>query len=458
MTSIMSDVVAGRIELLDPLARGASGSLWRAVDLRYGAVCAAKVMRQRDGADVLRFVREQTVGSARGLGRHPHLLPPYTWVAEDDTIVLVMPLVHGGTLAGALAEHGALSPSLVAQLLRQLLDALAAMHESRWVHRDLKPANLLLDATGYGAPHLLLADFGIALHETDVRLTETGFAHGTPGFIAPEILAGRGTSAAQDVWAAAACALDALAPPRPRERREPAELPDRLRDVLTGSADPAARPLQDLLLSMLATDPAARPAAARARDLIPPPSSPPASWARTADGAPFLISDQIDASDGRPEVPLDGPDSLVGPAPGLHERLTALSRSASSPSAASSAGAPPVRSAPSARPTSPVPPVPSVQAAPPQHPAGSSRSTTERFVHDPTRRRPALQQLAVQDPPVQPPAVPHSGSAGAASSPNGTMETGPSGRGRATVTGAVLLVFSLLCLAGAGALLWTALG
>src|SRR5699024_4936262 len=83
MTSIMSDVIAGRIELLDPLARGATGSLWRAIDRRYGAICAAKVMRQRDGADVLRFVREQTVGTAQGLGAHPHLLPPYTWVAED---------------------------------------------------------------------------------------------------------------------------------------------------------------------------------------------------------------------------------------------------------------------------------------------------------------------------------------------------------------------------------------
>src|SRR5699024_9985050 len=141
----------------------------------------------RDGAEVLRFVREQAAG---GIGAHPHLLPPYTWVAEDDTIVLVMPLVHGGTLAEAVARQGALSPSLTAQLLRQLLDALAAMHASRWVHRDVKPANLLLDSTGEAHPHLLLADFGIALHETDVRLTETGFVHGTPGFMAPEALKG----------------------------------------------------------------------------------------------------------------------------------------------------------------------------------------------------------------------------------------------------------------------------
>lgn len=431
MTSIMSDVIAGRIELLHPLARGASGSLWRAIDRRYGAVCAAKVMRQRDGADVLRFVREQTVGTAQGLGRHPHLLPPYTWVAEDDTIVLVMPLVHGGTLAGALAAHGALSPSLVAELLRQLLDALAAMHELHWVHRDLKPANLLLTATGDGAPHLLLADFGIALHETDVRLTETGFAHGTPGFMAPEILEGLGTSAAQDVWAAAACALEALAPQRPRERLEPAQLPDRLHQVLASSSDPAARPLEALLQRMLLPDPAARPGAAEARDHIPPATSPPADWARTAEGRPVRILDQIETTDSLPEVPLEGPESLAGLAPGLHERLAARSRSAVSPPSA----APGVsQSAPENPQPAPQPgPQPAPYPEPPPGPAPAARpadeSTTERFVHDPTRPQP-------------------------------TAMPGPAAVSRrrgATGTGVLLLVIAVLCFAGATALLWSAL-
>ncbi|MGO1199724.1 MAG: protein kinase domain-containing protein [Brachybacterium sp.] len=459
----MSDVIAGRIELLHPLARGASGSLWRAIDRRYGAVCAAKVMRQRDGAEVLRFVREQTVGSAQGLGQHPHLLPPYTWVAEDDTIVLVMPLVHGGTLAGALAEHGALSPSLVAQLLRQLLDALAAMHEAHWVHRDLKPANLLLDATGDGAPHLLLADFGIALHEADVRLTETGFAHGTPGFMAPETLEGLGTSAAQDVWAAAACALEALSPLPPRERLEPSELPARLHQVLAGSGDPAARPLEELLQRMLVADPAARPTAAQARDHIPSPTAPPAAWVCAADGTPFTVPDQIEASDALPEVPLDGPESLAGLAPGLHERLTARSHSATSPPPAPSASA---ASAGAGAPPAPQPAAPVGTMTPSADPA-TQGSTTEPFVHDPTRQNPAAQGPAMQDPSMQGPAMQNPSMQGP-SIPDPSMQglpttaaagqTGPrSRRGGATGTGVVLLVIAVLCFAGATALLWSAL-
>ena len=55
------DVVAGRFALCDPLARGATAHDWRAWDLRRGAYCAAKVMRQRDASDPLRFAREQGV-------------------------------------------------------------------------------------------------------------------------------------------------------------------------------------------------------------------------------------------------------------------------------------------------------------------------------------------------------------------------------------------------------------
>ncbi|MGP9682514.1 protein kinase domain-containing protein [Brachybacterium sp. AOP3-A1-3] len=456
MTTIMSDVIAGRIELLDPLARGASGSLWRAIDRRYGAICAAKVMRQRDGAEVLRFVREQTVGTAQGLGAHPHLLPPYTWVAEDDTVVLVMPLVHGGTLAGALADHGALSPSLVAQLLRQLLDALDAMHTSQWVHRDVKPANLLLDATGDGAPHLLLADFGIALHVSDVRLTETGFVHGTPGFMAPEILAGGGTSAAQDVWAAAACALEALAPLPPRERPSPSTAPQRVTDALSGSSDPAAAPLGELLRAMLATDPARRPSAARARDTIPLLAEPVSAWSRTAEGERFEVVDRIEAGGELREVPLDGPASLAGLAPGLHERLQARSGPAGgSVGSAGSAGAD-GRSAPSPdrRPA----PGPQRTAAGPQRTAAGPQGATELFVHeatpqDPHAQRPVPNHVPNHVPDDAPNQVPDD----ARPSPRPSPTQAPRSR-RGAWVGVLLLVISLLCLIGAGALVWTALG
>ena len=457
MTPIMSDVIAGRIELLDPLARGASGSLWRAIDRRFGAICAAKVMRQRDGADVLRFVREQTVGGSGSLGSHPHLLPPYTWVAEDDTIVLVMPLARGGTLAGAVADHGPLSPSLVAQLLRQLLDALAAMHEASWVHRDVKPANLLLDHTGLGAPHLLLADFGIALHEDDVRLTATGLVYGTPGFMAPEAARGENSSASQDVWAAAACALEALQPLPPRERPSPEHALRRVDAVLTGSPDPGAVALADLLRAMLAEDPAQRPSAAQARDAIPLPDSAVEDWSRTADGQRFEVFDQVEplppgaAGANAALVPLNGPGDLAGVSPSLHERITTRS--------AGPGPTPPTApsSAPSQPPPQPQPPVPA--PAPP-----GADLPTEQFQRIDTREDPW--QRPHTPPPQQAPAGPSPAPAPMPVSPTPSSPAmtsspvsspSPSSSRRGRWVGYVLLTLSPLCLIGAGVLVIGAL-
>ena len=103
----MADTIAGRYTLIDPIARGGSGSVWRAWDGRLQQLCAAKVLRQRDSADLLRFAREQSVKLD-----HPHVLAPYGWAAEDEHVVIAMPLVHGGTLESALQDNGAASAEL----------------------------------------------------------------------------------------------------------------------------------------------------------------------------------------------------------------------------------------------------------------------------------------------------------------------------------------------------------
>lgn len=328
----MADVIAGRAELVDPLAHGATGTLWRALDLRFDAVCAAKVMRQRDGSDVLRFVREQSVGASGGhaIGPHPHLLLPYTWIAEDDAVALLMPLVHGGTLDQAMADHGALHSLLVLHLTRQMLEGLHAVHAAGWVHRDVKPANLLLETTGTDAPHLRLADFGIALHEQDARLTETGMVPGTPGYLAPEALQGNPATPAQDLWAVGMIALRAVAPTA--DPTVPTEVGDVLARTFDGplGMTPGARELRAVLEILLAPHPEDRGTAATVRDMIPypAPGTDPDTWVRTADGEPFEVFDQLDPlpegsrAGSRPEVPADGPGSLRPIPRGLHDRLS----------------------------------------------------------------------------------------------------------------------------------------
>jgi eukaryotic-like serine/threonine-protein kinase len=146
---------------------------------------------------LLRTVREQAFRLS-----HPHLLTPYSWVAEDDEVLLAMDLVRGGTLHTLLGDYGRLPARFAATVLDQLLAALGAVHAAGVVHRDVKPENVLLEPTGTGAPHIRLGDFGVAVGADGMRFTAAGVAVGTYGYLAPEVMAGREADHRQDLYAA----------------------------------------------------------------------------------------------------------------------------------------------------------------------------------------------------------------------------------------------------------------
>lgn len=269
------DVVAGRFALCDPLARGASGTVWRAWDLRLGRYCAAKVMRQRDASDPLRFAREQGLRLT-----HPHLLTPYSWAAEDEHVVVASRLVAGGSAHTLLGDYGALSGALVADLLDQLLAGLEHAHGAGVVHRDVTLANLLLDATDTGRPHLWLADFGLAVRTGEPRLTQLGTVIGTPGYLPPEVLAGARPAPGADLFAAGQVAAALLRGAEPDGAGDRPELPG------------AGSPLREVVAALTEPDPADRPAsAAEARRALSPVS--PASRPLTATGEPVAILVQL---------------------------------------------------------------------------------------------------------------------------------------------------------------------
>src|SRR5262245_63950811 len=114
------------------------GSVWRAYDHRERRYCAAKLVR--DPRVLPRVVREQAVRL-----KHPHLVTPYAWVADDDGALLAMDLAAGGSLATLLSDYGVLPFRYAAEILGQLLGGLGAVHAAGVVHRDVKPSNVLLE-------------------------------------------------------------------------------------------------------------------------------------------------------------------------------------------------------------------------------------------------------------------------------------------------------------------------
>ena len=260
----MGEVFAGRYELLDLIGHGGMGSVWRVHDRRTDRVVAAKVLRQSDAATLLRFVRETAFRI-----QHQHVVTPLGWAGEDDRVLFTMPIVDGGSVATLVGDHGPLPAPFVAEVLRQLLDALSAVHASRVVHRDVKPANVLLDATGANRPHAYLTDFGIAVELDGPRLTETNVAIGTPGYMAPEQRRGEVTTAS-DLYAVGALAVHMLTAAPVDGDPKAVPRPEGTPDVLWALAG-----------ELLADDPARRPDAATAAARL---GAPELAWRPGAAG------------------------------------------------------------------------------------------------------------------------------------------------------------------------------
>ncbi|MBC6460574.1 serine/threonine-protein kinase [Actinomadura sp. HBU206391] len=272
--------MAGRIALIDRIGAGATGSVWRAFDHRDLRHCAAKLVNPAiGGTAVVRVIREQSLRIA-----HPHVLTPHGWAADDDDLVLVMDLVHGGSLDTLVNDYGPLPAAYAAEILAQLLAALGHVHSEGAIHRDVKPANVLLEATGEGPPHARLIDFGAALHPDGRRFTTTGFVVGTPGYVAPEVLEGGEPGPRQDLYAAGMVAWQMLTG---ADRPEVAQR--------FGPPPEGVPPqLWSLVAGLCALDPRDRPAdAAVAGELLAGCGLVLESPARTAGGEPIEIFDQL---------------------------------------------------------------------------------------------------------------------------------------------------------------------
>lgn len=215
----MGEVFGGRYELVDNIGAGGAGTVWRVWDRREHRYRAAKLLKQSDAASLLRFIRE----TGHRI-QHPHVCAPQSWVGEDDRMLFTMDLATGGSVATMIMDYGALPDWWALMAVDQLLQALEEVHFRGLVHRDVKPGNLLLAATGTGPPDLRLADFGIAAHRTDPRLTHTTEVVGTAGYMSPLARMGADPDPAQDLYATAAVFAEMLTGRRPTEGQPPVDL------------------------------------------------------------------------------------------------------------------------------------------------------------------------------------------------------------------------------------------
>jgi serine/threonine protein kinase len=186
----------GPYELLEEVARGGCGVVYKAWQQGLERVVAVKALRPEYGHLLRarrRFCHEARVMAAL---RHRHIMPVHEIGESDGAIYFSMDWAAGGSLASA---GGAWEPQRLAALLETVARAVHDAHERGVIHCDLKPSNILLDDRG----EPLVSDFGLARLPAGSDLDDPGALVGTPAYMAPEQLDGQGRTVgpATDVWA-----------------------------------------------------------------------------------------------------------------------------------------------------------------------------------------------------------------------------------------------------------------
>ncbi len=264
----LDDVFLGRYQVLELLATGGMGSVFRGWDPKLQRPVALKTLRL--GVDLPEETRrsriEQLVREAVTAARfsHPNVVAVYDVEHVPEGAFIAMELVEGISLERLLLRRGRLPPAEAVPLGAAIARGLAAAHGRDIVHRDVKPANVMLGREG----SVKVTDFGIsdlvaAASQADDRV------FGTPGYLPPESLRGQGQGRPGDLFALGVILYESLTGVKPFGGSEASDI---VHSTLFGAIRPMAGrtsgevppELESIVMLLLEREPGRRPSSASA--------------------------------------------------------------------------------------------------------------------------------------------------------------------------------------------------
>jgi predicted Ser/Thr protein kinase len=281
----------GSYQIQEELGRGGMGVVYLAEDMRLGRQVALKSLPAAVAAQP--DLRERLRREARAAATISHASIAVVYALEElnDHLYIASEYVKGETLR-SLITRGPIKPDRARRIALDIASALAAAHDAGVIHRDLKPENVLIKLDGT----VKVVDFGIAQVEGPEfsRLTRTGFALGTPAYMAPEQLLGGNVDGRADIYAWGVLVSEMLSGRHPLDnpagRRPPTGQSDRTLTAAISRClqpDPALRPSAREMVTTLESASAEAPAI----DIVALPDSQTASrwWWEFHQGATAVV-------------------------------------------------------------------------------------------------------------------------------------------------------------------------
>ncbi len=215
----MQQQTIGRYQILEQVAAGGQGTVYRAWDTSTGQVVALKVLHPHLSADpsiLERFHREARLAA---FVSHPNITQIFEVGQDGDRHFISMEYLPVG-IHSLIEAQGSLPIERAAEICLQTALALQAASDRGIIHRDIKPQNLLLGQDGT----VKVTDFGIARATALSTMTRTGALMGTPHYMSPEQAQGTRVDIRSDIYSLGIVLYQLLTGDLPFEADTPFEL------------------------------------------------------------------------------------------------------------------------------------------------------------------------------------------------------------------------------------------
>ncbi len=204
----------GRYKIIEPIGKGAMGTVYKGEDPAIDRLVALKTIRVDfvSTSEEKEELKKRLLLEAQAAGKlsHPNIVTIYDVGQEGDLQYIAMEYLKGYPLTKLIGKRFELNYRIVAKIMIQVCDALSYAHQMGVIHRDIKPANIMI----LDDFDVKVMDFGIARLQAS-ELTQDGVALGTPSYISPEQLQGKTVDKRSDIFSLGVVLYEFLTRQRP---------------------------------------------------------------------------------------------------------------------------------------------------------------------------------------------------------------------------------------------------